>query len=150
MKYLVLFIFLSGCALDNSPYYEYLHRFNSDITRLGYRPIDFSETYIIETTELNSSLTSAQTQTSLQNSGLVVIKVSPKVKKLPKYMQQAIIYHELGHAFLGLEHEDLSTRYLMSGRGLNNFVRYVDMDCETNRLSLVREMLERSNYDRLF
>lgn len=128
-------------------YDDYLVEFNADIARLGYQPIDFSETVIRENDNLkpdDGPTLGYCHSIELKHEGPANISVSTRLATYGHDIATALIYHELGHCFLGLDHT--KTHSIMNGGNLRTFFTYAEMTDESKRLALVKEMLQNSSY----
>lgn len=149
-------IALSGCTGCQKPeiageptnyYQKYVEQFNKDLMKLGYMPIDTSKLSIRSANELKVS-----------DKGYLgycyEIAVKPKlgsnisihkiVETYGEDIQMALIYHELGHCFLGLKDSD--GHKIMNNENLRTLFTYAEMMEEAKRLQLVKQMLESSSY----
>ncbi len=154
MKQVVLFIFLIVLGSCQKPqgtvthdFDQYLAGFNSDLARLGYSQIDFSQTMITSVDGLNENGAARLGMcysVALRNGGPVNIGVSPLLSQNGPDVIRAMIYHELGHCFLGLDH--VSTHSIMNGGNTRTLFTFDEMNDENKRLVFVKEMLEASGY----
>ena len=114
MKLLLVFLssllIFSGCSQIKGEvtheYDEYLYQFNSDLVALGYKPINFSDTIIYKSDELKDAAGECVGGAMVKNEGHTVILVKKSFDFAPAWAKKALIYHELGHCFLGLGHEE--------------------------------------------
>lgn len=150
MKLITLFIFLlfAGCSKKEgdvtNEYNKYLHQFNSDIIKLGYKPIDFSQTWVIRK-KMDRDSINAESEQRLANGGFSTIYISPRFGAGSDYIDKMIIYHEIGHHFLGLSHSE-NPRALMTAYGVSMQIGPESFENESSRLEIVREMLSASFY----
>lgn len=150
---LIVFIFLAGCAkpIDGEVTHEfdqYLHDFNSDLMKLGYMPIDFSQTLIVRKTMSRDSI-QAESEIRLQNKGSSVIYITERFGIGADYIDKMIIYHEIGHHFLGLRHSENDPKALMTNLGTASHIGPTEFETENSRLYLVSRMLKDSLYHAL-
>ncbi len=154
MKYVVL-IFLTLSVLscnksgvygkDTQDYDKYLQQFNEDLISLGHQPIDFSQTNIIETEKFKNEVSADAycPQRAVKTGGIVTIFVSKNMSIYSDTGKAYMIYHELGHCVLGLEHKNGNN--LMSPM-IGTLALWSNDFNEANRLSYIEEMVESSGY----
>ncbi len=145
---LCLFVFGCGSAKDQTHEYDiYLQKFNNDIVKLGYDPIDFSLTVVREFDNLTNNgdaALGACHNDALKNKGLTGIFIDKSVSSFESYAQQVLIYHEIGHCFLGLGH--VFTHSIMNPGHPRVIVTTDEMSNDGSRLALVKTMIESSKY----
>lgn len=126
-----------------------LKKFNEDIMFLGYSPIDFSETIILKNNSTNSRLNYGYNglceSIGVRNKGKITIEIDSQIFNSPEYLQIAVIYHEIGHCFLGLNHVDTGSS-LMTNKNIIFEIGSNQIQDNEKRISLVKEMLESSDY----
>ena len=150
MKTLILIMsfFIVGCAEKNygvktTEYNIYLAQFNEDLKKLGATPIDFSQTEIYND-NLGKYLGLCIGHPVKKSSGRAIIRIGNDIKEYPSFRKAALIYHEIGHCFLGLEH---SKNYEdIMHVNYPDLARSSQIDSEFNRLALVKQMLDAANY----
>lgn len=129
-------------------YDNYLQDFNNDLMILGYKPIDFSETVVREADDMkesNSPIIGYCYQIAVKNGGPANISIDTKVSEYGADVKKVIIYHEIGHCFLGLNHTD-NKKSIMTSQNLRTSLDFDDIFNDQKRLSLVKEMLNDSAY----
>lgn len=160
MEHIILILFYLLCVGCNQQefagqktheYDQYLVDFNSDLARLGYSPIDFSHTDIrkgqtVSTANGLNARASCDSGAAVRHGGPVNITVISHFNENPDYHRKIIIYHELGHCFLGLKHSEVKTKWIMMPRDLTGVMSSDDVNDDTKRLQMVKEMLESSKY----
>ncbi len=110
-------------------------------------PIDFSQTTIREVDALtndNVIVNGACYSTAVRNSGQVSISIDSGVKRYMDSTKLATVYHEIGHCFLGLQH--VAGKKIMSNENLGTVFLFYNLNDDSERLRLVKEMLEGSAY----
>jgi hypothetical protein len=143
---LVLLIFAAGCAKPYGPsttQYRYiLEMFNADLMKLGYIPIDFSATDM-QLIEADFGTMARCYDPAFRFGGPVVIGINKdRFGLFPEYTQIGTIYHEIGHCFFNLRHDE--TRLMQQDVGAN--FSPAEIMNEQSRLNLVKEMAERAGF----
>lgn len=140
-----------GPQVTGTPTHDYdavLTSFNEDLIRLGYPPVDFSETTIRDVKDLKDDngekLSAYCYQIAVMHKGIINIGVNLDTKFNPKDVQKAILYHELGHCVFGLKHVD--GHAIMNGGNLRLLFTYAEITDDNKRLKLFKEMVESSAY----
>lgn len=147
--FVLIIILLAGCAkpIDGEVTHEfdqYLHDFNSDLMKLGYMPIDFSQTTIL-IGEVPYGAEATCDGRKLQRQGFAVITIRRESLSQQEYLKKSTIYHEVGHCFLGLDHDSVDNVSIMNES--KNIVYHPEyMNQESLRLSLVSDMVSASGY----
>jgi hypothetical protein len=146
MKYIVvLFLLVSGCAKNNffDLFFPYFSDFNQDISTLGYQPIDFSKVILVEE-DLPGNYRALCVAVGLRLNGeSAIIKIDPSVKDMKDHNKKLVVYHEIGHCYLGLHHTENRKTIMTEGDVLQTFLRQ-DMEEDSLRLQYVKEMVESS------
>lgn len=148
IKYLLL-LFLVGCSESGSPNLQnvtadadiqkILREFNSDISRLGKLPVDFSRTtFVLDNSATDISRGKCE-RISVNHGTFTVIRVNSKLLTDYYLFKKILLYHECGHCFLGLQHV---TGYEI----MNPHIPIADVDFyfDNTRLELVKHMLDAS------
>lgn len=150
--FLALIILLTfGCnktgvfGTDTKEYDKYLTQFNDDLMSLGYPPVDFSQTQIIKTEKFKDELSADAycPHVAVKSGGAITLFVSENMKVYSDTGKAYMIYHELGHCVLGLQHKDGNN--LMSPM-IGTLALWSNQFNEENRLSYLKEMLESSGF----
>lgn len=148
---LILLIALGGCAnylgTPTHEYDQYLADFNSDLMRLGYSPIDFNQTVIHKGNTPEKARANCDSGTAVRKSGIVHMSVSNSFDENQDHIKRAIVYHELGHCFLGLDHSEGATKWIMTARDLSGVMSLADFSEDSIRLQYVQEMLNISKFN---
>lgn len=141
---LLLFIILSSCMqkeIEGEVTHELdsiLYQFNSDIGKLGYTPFDFSM-LVIKRADLSKDVRFGYCNgIQLDPKYPAVIQIDNSVFGIYRTLKTEVLYHELGHCFLGLGHVD-SLGIMFSGD-----LRKVDISDESVRMRLLKNMMESS------
>lgn len=155
MKYLVLILLLVGsvsCQKQNieagfvvNDYDQYLNQFNDDLQALGYPPVDFSNTTIVKTEKYKEEFGADAycPAVAVRSGGNIVLFVSDNMKIYSDTAKAYMMYHELGHCVLGLQHKDGND--LMSPM-IGTLALWSDSFNEENRLTYLSAVLDRSGY----
>lgn len=153
MKYVFAIIILVcfGCqqssiyGTDTSEYDKYLEQFNTDLATLGRKPVDFSQVQIIKTERYKNELGADAycSQVAVKSGGSIVIFVSENMNIYSDTAKAYMLYHELGHCVLGLEHKDGND--LMSPM-IGTLAMWRNSFNEQNRLLYLSKALDRSKY----
>ena len=147
MKYLLLLIVvgLSSCAQEDQKYagtptneYDYvLEQFNSDMVVLGRTQINFSKA-VIRKGKLGGSTQAYCYQIAKKWEGPTNISIQSGISKK---QAEIYIYHEIGHCYLGLQHNQNYS--LMTDLSLPITRMYVDFHTSAQkRQELLKIMLE--------
>lgn len=149
-------ILITGCCgcsqqeFMGEPTHEYdyiLEQFNNDLSELGYEKIDFSKTSINLKEDGFSTLGRCHGAVAVRNSGPVTITLNKnRFGLFPDFARIAVLYHEIGHCFLGLNHSEKRGKVLMTGYSIYNTFDLDDINIKENRIIYFKEMLESSEY----
>lgn len=153
------FFLMAGCSgCMNKPegevthkYNGYFEQYNRDMESLTGRQIDFSGLTVREANGLNDDgrpVVGHCYDVKNQVSGLADISFDKKMEQLPEACKLAVVYHEIGHCYLGLGHNsgiplmiegDLCPDVIAMSGG-NPGLNYL------NRIRLLKEMLNAAGY----
>lgn len=140
------FLILTGCGkIDGQTheYDKYFQDFNSDLVALGHAPIDFSQVVVV-VGDVPVGAEATCDGIKLQNSGRALITARARLSTQQEYIKKAAIYHEIGHCYLGLDHDDANELSIMGYTQIIYHPEFINQ--EPLRLSLVRQMVDKSGY----
>lgn len=114
IKAVILIFFMAGChgcsksvqVSDDAKTHEYdyiLEQFNTDLSKLGHGSIDFAGLVILKQPIDQSALCISGIKAQRGGRAMIVID-SNKTAVMNNVSMMKLIYHEIGHCYLGLSH----------------------------------------------
>lgn len=147
---------LQGCAgcgkqaLQGTPTDHYTHiveQFSADLQTLGYKSIDISKLTITHVEDLKygeAAILGYCYAIQANPKFGVTITFANRLEAYTEDVQMAMVYHELGHCYLGLP--DTTGHKIMNNTDNRRLFTYDEMYNKDKRLQLVKQMLESSSY----